>query len=68
MATASNPSGNLTFRCADLNTQCNWQVAGGTEDEVMRQVERHGREKHNLKEWTDEMKNKVRGLIRRIAA
>jgi predicted small metal-binding protein len=60
---------NLRVRCADVGQpNCNWQATGRTEEEVMRQAEQHGREKHNLREWTDEMKNKVRSAIRRIAA
>ncbi len=49
------------------NSACKWETSGHTEDEVMRQVEQHGREKHNLKEWSEDIKNRVRGIMRRAA-
>lgn len=61
--------GNIRFRCADMgNSACKWEASGRTEDDVMRQVEQHGREKHNLSEWSEDIKNRVRGIMRRKAA
>ncbi len=65
----SSQGGNYHFRCADLgNSTCQWEASGRTEEDVIRQVEQHGREQHNLSEWTDDIKNRVRNLMRRIAA
>ena len=56
------------FRCSDVGPkECNWQVSGNTEQEIMPKIEQHGREKHNLK--TDEsMRNRLRNAIKREAA
>ncbi|MFB3814722.1 MAG: DUF1059 domain-containing protein [Terriglobales bacterium] len=61
--------GEYSIRCMEFgDVDCNWEGYGRDENEVMRAVERHGREQHNWTSFTDELKNKVRGLIRRKAA
>ena len=61
--------GNLSFRCADVGfSDCPWQTSGRNEDEIRQRVGEHGRERHGLKEWTNETWDKVRGAIRRAAA
>jgi predicted small metal-binding protein len=51
-----------TFRCADVgNADCRWEVTGRTEEELMPQIERHGRESHGV-ENPDQ--NKIRNAIR----
>jgi hypothetical protein len=37
---------NYSFRCSDIHSTCNWQTSANSEDELMRNVERHGREQH----------------------
>ncbi len=65
----NSPGENYRFRCADMgNSACNWEARGRSEGEIMRQVEQHGREVHNLSEWSDDIKNRVRGPMRKIAA
>ena len=59
---------NLKFRCAEINQGCSWETTGSSEDEVMRRVEQHGREKHNLQSLDSETRNRVRNSIRREAA
>ena len=62
-------SGEYSIRCMEFgDVDCNWEGYGRNEDEVMRAVELHGREKHNWTSFTEELKNKVRSLIRRKAA
>ena len=62
-------SGDLSFRCKDVGFQnCPWETKGSNEDEIMRNAERHGREQHNLTDFDDNTRNKVRGAIRRQAA
>ncbi|MGZ4811360.1 MAG: DUF1059 domain-containing protein [Terriglobales bacterium] len=59
---------DLRFRCADVGDKnCNWEARGRNEDDIMRQAEQHGREKHNL-HMDDNMRQKVRGAIQRKAA
>jgi predicted small metal-binding protein len=57
------------FRCADLgHKECNWEVSGRSEDEIMPQIERHGREKHNISNFDNDSRNRVRNAIRDRAA
>ena len=60
--------GKMNFRCSDVGPKnCDWQVSGNSEEEIMPQIEQHGREKHNLT-IDEETRNKVRGAIQRKAA
>lgn len=60
--------GEMRFRCADVGDKsCQWEARGQNEDDIMRQVERHGQEAHNLN-MDDNLRQKVRGAISRKAA
>jgi predicted small metal-binding protein len=60
--------GEMRFRCADVGDKnCQWEARGQNEDDIMRQVERHGREAHNLN-MDEDLRQKVRGAINRKAA
>jgi predicted small metal-binding protein len=44
--TESEPHGNqkLNFRCSDDGPKnCDWQVSGNSEEEIMPKIEQHGR-------------------------
>jgi predicted small metal-binding protein len=57
----------LNFRCADVGVKCSWQTNGNSEEEVLRKVEQHGREAHNLN-MDEGTRSKVRNAIRPQAA
>jgi predicted small metal-binding protein len=60
--------GKLNFKCSDVGPKnCDWQVSGNSEQEIMPKIEQHGREKHNMT-IDDATRNKVRNSIRRQAA
>jgi predicted small metal-binding protein len=64
----SSGQGDYSFRCSDAGyKECNWQTQGSSPDEVMRNVEQHGRQQHNLTNLDDETRNKVRSNIRSAA-
>ncbi len=74
MATTNKPntqtqqSGSYTFRCADAGfKECPWETRGSTPDEVLRNVEQHGRQDHHLSNIDEETRNKVRSNIRQAA-
>jgi len=74
MATTNKPntqtqqSGNYVFRCADAGfKECPWETRGSSPDEVLRNVEQHGRQEHNLSNIDEETRNKVRSNIRQAA-
>lgn len=60
--------GDYTFRCADVHSSCSWQTRASSEDELRTNVERHGREQHNMTEFGEDAWNRIRSFIRRQAA
>lgn len=65
---SSENKGKLNFRCADAgHKNCDWQVSGDSEEEIMPKIEQHGREKHNMT-IDEDAKRKVRGAIHQKAA
>ena len=62
--------GQKSFRCADLGfADCRWETSGRTADEMMNNIERHGREQHNLSEADIERsRGKIRNAIKDRAA
>jgi predicted small metal-binding protein len=76
---ANNPSstvpgkeggGNLrTFRCADAgHKDCSWEAQGRSEEELMPQIERHGREKHGIKDFDENKRKELSNYIRERGA
>jgi predicted small metal-binding protein len=62
-------SGQKTFRCADMGyKECGWEVSGRSEEELMPQIERHGRERHGIDNLDNESRQRVRNNIRDRAA
>ena len=57
----------LNLRCSDLGVNCNWQVSGNNEAEILPKIEQHGREAHNLT-MDENTRSKVRKAIRPQAA
>jgi predicted small metal-binding protein len=61
--------GNVSFRCADVgHPECPWQVSGRNAEELLPKIEQHGREKHGIKTFDNQTREKVRGAIRERAA
>ncbi len=60
----SEGAGPYNFRCSEIHSSCNWQTSGSSEDEVMHNVERHGREAHGLSNWDENTRNRVRSSIK----
>ena len=62
-------SNHKTFKCADMgHKDCSWEVSGRSEDELMPQIERHGRERHGVTNLDEDSKRRVRSNIRERAA
>lgn len=57
----------LNFRCSDVGVDCNWQVSGNSEAEILPKIEKHGREAHDLT-MDENTRAKVRSAIRPQAA
>lgn len=53
-----------TFRCADAGfKQCNWQVSGRNDSEIIDRVREHGREAHGITNFDDNMRRMVQDNI-----
>ena len=60
--------GDLSFRCKDMGyNECNWETRGRDENQMLGEIERHGREKHGLTNFDDNTRNRVRSNINRAA-
>ena len=60
--------GKVEFNCSDVGPKnCDWQVSGNSEQEIMPKIEQHGREKHNLT-IDEETRKKVHNAIHKQAA
>lgn len=52
------------FSCKSVDPTCDYTVSGETDQEVLDKAIEHGKEKHGITEFTDELKSKVKSLIR----
>ena len=52
------------LRCSDVGFECDAVIHAETEEEVLKQAAEHARTVHNLQEMTEEVVEKVRGVIR----
>ena len=51
------------FRCRDIGNNCNYQVRGKSEEEVLQKVSEHAKTAHNMTEISKELADKVRTTI-----
>ena len=66
---AEENKGHKSFKCADMgHKDCSWEVSGRSEEELMPQIERHGRERHGINNLDEDSKRRVRSNIRDRAA
>jgi len=54
--------------CRDAGVDCDFVVRGETEEELFRKALEHGKAAHGMKEIPDDLKKKMRSLIREEAA
>ncbi len=61
-------SQKLNFKCSDVGPkECDWQVSGNSEEEILPKIEQHGRQAHGMT-INNEIREKVRKSIQRKAA
>lgn len=53
-----------TIHCRDAGVDCDFVVRGETEEELFRNALEHGRKEHGMTEIPDDLKAKMRTLIR----
>lgn len=54
--------------CRDAGVDCDFVVRGETEEELFRKALEHGRAVHGMTEISEELKGKMRDLIKEEAA
>jgi predicted small metal-binding protein len=54
------------FKCSDMGYDCDWSVRDNDENRMMDQIGTHGREKHGLTEFTQDLKDKVRSKFHEL--
>lgn len=59
--------GTRHFHCKDVGYDCEWQLSGNNEDEMLPQIEQHAAEVHNLTHFKAQAEQHVREAIRRNA-
>ena len=60
-----NARGGKVFHCAEVgNENCTWNVTGDSADEMMPDIERHGREAHGIKSFDESARTKIRDAVR----
>lgn len=59
--------GRYSFACSDVGYQCDWRADASSEDDLMNQVEEHGREAHNFQQLSQQKRFKIRNNIQRAA-
>ncbi len=69
---ANNPNtgdqGNVRFRCKDVGfANCPWEARGRNEQELMPQIEQHGRDAHGINQIDQQTRDKVKNAIRPAA-
>ncbi len=57
--------GTKHFHCKDVGYDCEWQLSGTSEDEMLPKIEQHAAEVHNLTHFKAEAEQHVREAIRK---
>lgn len=53
------------FSCRDVGYECDWQLTGSSEEEMLPRIEQHAAEVHNLTHFKEEAVEHVREAIRK---
>jgi predicted small metal-binding protein len=63
----SQQNKRYSFACRDVGYKCDWHTEASNENELMDQVEEHGRAAHNFQQLSDQKRFKLRNNIHRAA-
>ena len=70
---ANNPNQHthdqdVRFRCKDVGfASCPWEARGDSEQDLMPQIEKHGREAHGMQNLDQQTRDRVKHAIRPAA-
>jgi len=54
------------FNCKEFGGECNWKCRAETKEELLMKIAKHGSIKHNMKEMSETMKEKIISTIRDV--
>jgi predicted small metal-binding protein len=54
-----------SFKCKDIGMECAFEARADTEDELMRKIAEHGKEKHNMETIPPDVQEKVKKAIQK---
>lgn len=57
-----------SLKCRDVGTDCDHVITGENEAEIMKKAAEHGRTEHGMKELSEELKSKIRPMIKDVKA
>lgn len=52
-----------SFACKDVGVGCDYKATGQSDDEVINQASEHAKEKHGIKDMTQDMLAKIKNAI-----
>ena len=53
-----------SIRCADVGSECKWSTTAKTEEELMKKIAEHAKEKHKDMKITPEIIAKIKSQIK----
>jgi predicted small metal-binding protein len=53
-----------TFECKDVGVNCGWKCQGESEQEILQQVEEHGRKVHGMQQLDPELRDRIQSKIK----
>lgn len=56
------------FTCKDVGVNCGWTATAKTNEELVKKVEQHAREVHNMPQIPEDLRKKVIANIRDVKA
>ncbi len=57
-----------SFACKDVGVNCSWTATGKDNEELLKKVEEHAREAHNMTQIPEDLRQKVLSNIRDVKA
>ena len=58
------PEQSKHLRCRDVGLDCDYEVRGRSEDEVLQRAAAHAQRDHGIQEITPDLESRVRAAIR----
>lgn len=60
-----NARGGKVFHCAEFGQEnCTWNVSGDSADDMLPDIERHGREAHGIESFDETARQRIRDTVR----